>query len=264
MGRDPAINTERAALDYATRRWSVIPLAPREKKPLVSWTEFQHRHANEDEIRAWFRHWPSANVGIVTGAVSDLIVIDVDVHHDGEESLATLQRTHGDLPATIGALTGGGGRHVYLRHPGGLVHNMVGLVAGIDVRGDGGLVVAPPSIHPSGRAYRWHPSHGPDEITLADVPDWLLALIQRGKAQHPSHPAAYWRALVRDGVGQGRRNDTIASFAGHLLWHGVDAKVAEELLICWNQIRCRPPLDVEEVARTVESIHRIHRRKEKR
>jgi len=67
---------------------------------------------------------------------------------------------------------------------------------------------------------------------------------------------------VEEGVEAGARNNTIASLSGHLLWRGVDPPVVMELLLCWNRVRCRPPLPDEEVARTVASITRTHRRSE--
>jgi hypothetical protein len=89
------------------------------------------------------------------------------------------------------------------------------------------------------------------------LPPWLEALA-RDQGARLGHPARYWRSLTTEGVAEGRRNDTIASLTGHLLWRGVDPEVALELLRCWNQVRCRPPLDDEEVLRTVESITRTH------
>lgn len=74
------------------------------------------------------------------------------------------------------------------------------------------------------------------------------------------HALGHWRALVRDGADEGRRNDTIASLTGHLLWHGVDPDVVLELMRCWNRIRCRPPLPVDEVEGVVRSIARAHGR----
>jgi hypothetical protein len=75
------------------------------------------------------------------------------------------------------------------------------------------------------------------------------------------HPLEYWRRLVTDGVPEGSRNNTIASLAGHLLWHGVDRDVVTELMLTWNRARCRPPLTDVEVVRTVESITRLHRQR---
>jgi hypothetical protein len=249
-----------AALAYVRRGWSVLPVERRGKRPLVRWEEFQHRRADEAEVRAWYRSFPGANVGIVTGAVSGLVVVDIDPGHGGDESLSALERAHGPLPRTIEASTGGGGRHVYFRHPGGVVHNRAGLAPGIDLRGDGGYVVAPPSVHPSGRLYRFEASHHPDETALAAAPDWLLRLF--GPQGRIGHPLAHWRSLVREGVAEGARNSTLASLAGHMLWHGLDPQVALDLLLCWNKARCRPPLPEDEVAQVVESITRLHLREE--
>lgn len=76
------------------------------------------------------------------------------------------------------------------------------------------------------------------------------------------HPLGYWRKLLAEGVIEGARNNTIASIAGHLLWHGVDVQVTTELLLCWNRVRSHPPLNDSEVVKTVESIDRLHQRSE--
>jgi hypothetical protein len=171
---------ERAALSYAERGWSVIPAEPRGKRPVVAWQEFQRRIATADEIADWFGRWPDANVAVVTGALSGVVVLDIDPRHGGTASLSRLEIAHGPLPQTLEALTGGGGRHLYFRHPGGLVRNRVGLAPGVDVRGDGGCVVAPPSVHPSGKRYAWVASHGPEDSPPARAPDWLLRQLGDG------------------------------------------------------------------------------------
>lgn len=241
------------ALAYAARGWSVIPIEARGKRPLVAWLEFQSRRAMPEEIATWYGRWPEANVGIVTGRVSGLVVVDIDARHDGASSLAALESEHGPVARTVQAATGGGGRHCYFAHPGGAVPNRVGLAPGIDLRGDGGCVVAPPSIHPSGRRYAWMPGCGPDEVPLAPAPDWI-----RSEATRKGHTQRHWRRLVREGVAEGARNATVASLAGHLLWHGVDPEVVMDLLLAWNRVRCAPPLEDDEVARVVASIVRLH------
>lgn len=250
-----------AALSYLAHGWAVIPVRERGKRPLVAWEEFQRRLPTEDEVRRWFARWPDANLAIVTGRISGLIVLDIDPRHDGGETLDELERTHGPLPHTVEALTGSGGRHVYFAYPGRTVRNAVGFAPGLDLRGDGGVIVAPPSVHPSGRRYEWEVSHHPDETPVAPMPRWLPRLIAAPEGRR-GHPPDHWRRLAREGVAQGRRNDTIASFAGHLFWHGVDYDVVMELLLCWNAERCRPPLDDDEVARTVDSIAHTHFREE--
>lgn len=246
-----------AALRYLSRGWSVIPLRPREKRPQVQWEDYQSKHPSVDQVKKWFNDHPDANVGVVTGSISGLVVLDVDPAHGGDESLIELEQSHGALPHTVESLTGGGGRHIYFRHPGGTVHNRVGLAPGIDLRGDGGLVVAPPSIHPSGHSYYWEVSCHPDDIAVAGMPAWLRKLAQ---TPHPArgHPLSHWRNLAREGVAEGERNSSLASLVGHLLWHGIDREVVLELMLCWNQARCHPPLSDKEVISVVDSINKLH------
>ncbi len=250
---------EEAAIDDLRRGWSVIPLRPKSKLPILPWEEFQRRLASEEEVAAWFRRWPQANIGIVTGAISGLAVLDIDPRHDGEESLRALEAANEKLPATIEAETGGGGRHFYFALRGALLRNRAALAPGIDLRAEGGMVVAPPSRHPSGRPYRWLPGRDPATAALAPVPGWLVRLALGGDEPH-GHPAAYWRDLIRRGVKEGARNSTLASLAGHLLRRGVDPEIVTELLLSWNRARCRPPLGDDEVLRVAQSIIRLHRR----
>ncbi len=244
---------------YMRRGWSIIPVRPGDKRPLVRWEEFQHRHATEEEARGWFRTSPGAGVGIVTGAISGLVVIDVDLRHGGDAGLEKLEQEHGRLPTTVECRTGGGGRHLYVAHPGGLIRNKVGLAPGVDLRGDGGYVVAPPSVHSSGVRYTWVEGRGPECMAVAPLPDW----VRRLAVEQPSrrgHSGAHWRQLVSEVVPEGERNNTIASLTGHLLRNGVDPAVTMELLLCWNRVRCRPSLPDDEVVAVVESITRIHER----
>jgi len=258
--RDTPSSCHGAALEYLARGWSVIPVEPRGKRPLVAWLEFQDRQPTAAEVTGWFGRWPEANLGIVTGVVSGLAVLDVDAGHGGAQSLVGLENAHGPLPRTITVATGGGGRHLYFSHPGGVVHNKVGLAPGIDLRGDGGCVVAPPSLHPSGRRYAWAPGCAPGQERLASLPPWLRQLARPGPGR-AGHPLTHWRELTRRRIPKGERNNTIASLAGHLFWHGVDAGVVFELLEAWNREHCEPPLPVEEVAHVVESIARLHERR---
>src|SRR5512139_3569110 len=104
-----ASDIERAALAYAARGWSAIPIEPSGKRPLAAWQPFQRRIAAAEEIVRWYRHWPQANVGIVTGTVSGLVVVDIDPRHGGADSLDGLLARHGPLQPTVEAVTGGGG-----------------------------------------------------------------------------------------------------------------------------------------------------------
>lgn len=158
-----------AALTYASRGWAVFPVhtwirgrcscgdAECDRPAKHPWTNHGLKDASKEPetIRAWWVRSPDANVAIATGEVSGIIAIDVDPRHGGDASLEAWERAHGPMPLTIESETGGGGRHLLFRHPGYRVRNRINVVAGIDVRGDGGYIVAPPSLHPSGRRYRW-------------------------------------------------------------------------------------------------------------
>lgn len=244
----------RAAAGYLARGWSLLPIRARDKRPLLPWERLRINKPTAAEVTDWFRRWPHANIGIVTGEISNLVVLDIDPEHGGNDSLDRLQQRFGAFPRTVEATTGGGGRHLYFLHPDVTVHNRAGLAQGIDVRGDGGYVVAPPSIHPTGAQYYWTPGHSPEELTLAPLPRWLLRTV----GARAGRSLVDWRRLVAEDVPQGQRNSTIASLTGHLLWHRVDPAIVLELLLAWNRLRCRPPLEDKEVVQVVESITHLH------
>jgi hypothetical protein len=211
---------------------------------------------DRSRIRGWIGN-EALNIGITTGAASGVIVLDIDPRHEGDLALAELEKQFGALPATWRFLTGGGGEHILFRHPGGTVRNSAGALArGIDVRGDGGYIVAPPSRHICGRNYAISVDHHPDDIPLADIPAWLKSRIingtrtRKGTASKPSN----WRAHVVGMHGEGQRNDAVARLTGHLLRARIDPRVCLSLVIAWNRLHCQPPLEDDEVASTVRSI----------
>jgi hypothetical protein len=191
-------------------------------------------------VHHWWSCRPDANIGAATGS---LVGIDIDPRHGGTPA------TLGSLPATWRAATGGGGTHLFFRAT-SEVRNSAGLLApGIDIRGAGGYVVLPPSLHISGRRYAWEAD--PRDTPLALLPVPILQALGRQQAKAT---AANWRALSAGTVDEGARNQTIARFAGHLLCHYVDPCVTLELLLAWNATHCSPPLGADEVERTVNSI----------
>ncbi len=161
------------ALTYLGRGWSVMPIGHESKRPIVKWKPYQTSRPTYGDVAAWWR-LDDTGIGIITGALSGIVVVDVDDRSGGQDSLAAYEAEHGPLPATVTARTGGGGLHLYFRHPGGRVPNAAGISPGIDIRGDGGYVVAPPSMHASGRRYEWLPGCCPDQMELADLPPGLL------------------------------------------------------------------------------------------
>ena len=217
-------------------------------------------------VAGWFAN-ASLNIGIATGAVSGIIALDVDPRHGGDETLAVLEREHGPLPETWRFLTGGGGEHILFRHPGHRVPNSAGALGpGLDIRGDGGYIVAPPSRHICGRPYAISVDHHPGDVPPADAPDWLLARIATPRKADKAKRTAEWRGISRDGAANGERNVTIARLAGLLLGRRIDPHVCLDLMLAYNATRCRPPLQDAEIAATVASIARRENagRKERR
>src|SRR5262249_49615888 len=146
------------------------------------------------------------------------------------------------------------GGPIYFRWRAQPMRKSAGKIApGIDVRGDGGYVLVPPSVHPSGKKYAWSVDSG---NSIAEAPEWLLARASNGSNRNGNGavPPSAWRDLVRNGVDEGSRNDGIARLAGHLLRRHVDAIVTLELLGAWNATQCRPPLEEKELVTIVDSI----------
>jgi hypothetical protein len=186
------------ALSYVRRGWSVIPLKPRGKRPHFpllpikvdetghprrTWEPYQARLPTEEEVITWWELSPNANIGIVSGAVSGIIVLDLD----GPEVAQ-----HREIPTTPISLTGNG-MHIFFRHRGARSFRLPGM----DLKADGGYVVAPPSVHPSGRRYAWQ--LGPF-IEPATPPDWLMETMFPHRIEHETPPvhrgSAYGRAAL--------------------------------------------------------------------
>lgn len=254
------------ALQYAQRGWLVLPLHTPEKDGQCSCGKnacssvgkhprtqngMKDATTNIGTIRYWWQKWPYANVGIATGLKPGIVVIDIDYNHGGDDSLAGLLRTHGPLPETWESLTGGGGRHIFFKHPGGVVKNKVGLAPGIDVRGDGGYIVAPPSVHASGRTYTWELSATPGEVPLADIPPWLLQLLNTAPHQEPAS-TSFPDAPIPEGL----RNNTLTSLAGSMRRRGMGESAIAAALLAKNKHRCQPPLPEQEVRGIAQSVMR--------
>jgi hypothetical protein len=239
----------RAASALAARGVQVFPCIPRGKTPATAHGVLDAT-VDPGAIDRWWLRDPGFNIGIATGAPSGIFIVDVD-GIDAEAELRKLEAQHGAIPSTVEVITARG-RHIYLKMPPEAeIRNSAGKVApGIDVRATGGYVLAPPSLHPSGRRYTWSVDSA---NAIAEAPPWLLSLIA-GTASACATPPSEWQKLVAEGVSEGRRNDNVARLTGHLLRRYVDGHVALERVRCWNASRCRPPLTDEEVGSIVNSI----------
>lgn len=221
------------------------------------------------QIRNWFgSYFADANIGIVTGAASNLVVLDVDIQHGGIDSLQRLEQQYGQLPETVKAKTGGGGFHLLFQHPGFQIKNSAGrLGAGLDIRGDGGYIVAPPSLHVSGQRYEWVTV----EMELAELPGWLINLLEpprqqqtsTSNQQHPPMVASNQQrppmvaTSAQGKIPEGKRNRTLYEWAcAYRGKYGFSFEAIVAQLRVENAERCEPPLDDEELIQIARSADR--------
>lgn len=246
-----------AALGFIQKQTPIFPLQERDKKPKTA-NGYKDASLNPQHIHQWWTMWPNANIGMPTGAISGIWVLDID-GEDGERSLSELERINGKLPQSVEVITGGGGRHIYFTMPamGAIPCSASKIAKGLDIRGDGGYVVAPPSVHPSGKCYTWSVDAA-DSIAYA--PEWLLRLVQADAFKQGNKSPVDWVSILQ-GVTEGSRNDCLARFAGKLLGHRLDPEISLYLLAAWNDARCHPPLPHDELYRTFVSIAQMEAKK---
>ena len=220
----------------AGRGWRLFPVEARGKLPLIKgWPEA----ATSDiaQLEAWAHQYPACNWGLATGTTSGLVVIDVD-GVEGRASLADLERQGLTLPVTLTVTTGrtDGGEHRYYRPPSGvdIRNDQSGKIgAHVDVRGTGGFVVCPPSIHASGKQYRFLDPSAP----VADLPGWV---IERLTVRPPMSSAT--AQASPQAVGKGSRTNTLVSLAGTMQRRGMTLEAIEAALLAENAAKYAPPL----------------------
>jgi hypothetical protein len=176
------MNTLDIALSYAQKGIRVIPIKPGHKYPGIE--AWQTKATTDvDTIKAWWGgEYATYGIGIATGRTQhgQVFVVDVDdrEQYRGSDTLHDLEERYGKLPDTVEAITGTGGRHLYFYAP-VEIRNDAGsrLGIGLDIRGEGGQVLAHPTLHPNGKRYEWEDGHSPSDRRPADAPQWLLTLL---------------------------------------------------------------------------------------
>lgn len=237
--------TPTAALDCAARGWRVHPLEGK-RAVVKGWPTLAT--TDPATLAQWQEEYPGANWGIATGKQSNLFVLDIDPQHGGDESLRALTAQYGELPETVEVVTGRGGRHLYFRYPGGGYKNSFGrLGPGLDIKTDGGYVVAVGSIHPdTGRTYEWEAAHHPDDVPLAEAPAWLLTLLTQSPPTPGNQPVRSFE--------HGSRNTDLTSEAGKLRRIGLSEPEILGALRAINAERCNSPVPDDEVRKIAHSI----------
>lgn len=258
---EPRTEMLQSALEYLQLGYSVFPICSPAmgrhshgggecknigKRPMVKWEAFQTRLPTIEEVRTWWGRWPNANIGMATGALSRVVVLDAD---SGDAKKLAMEQ--GGVDQTPAVFTGKpGGIHFWLAHPGEEVSNFARKRPGLDFRGDGGYVLVPPSRHVSGARYRW--VDGTSNLEPAPAPDWLMQLL-RGHddtASHSDRERLDVDAILR-GVPEGSRDDAMWRLACKLRNDNVERRYAE-VIVQQAALACSPPFDVEIALEKVE------------
>ena len=247
------------ALHYARMGFAVFPVCSANKKPH---TPHGCKDAKTDPgaIRSWWNRWPDASIGIATGSASHgLVVIDLDQDDnkglDGYSELEKWQKENGELPETWRSITGRGGYHLFFFSD-KTYQNRAGLLDGIDVRGEGGYIIAPPSLHPNGRRYQWEisPEDGIPMAAVDETVDKLLTWkLDKAAGESGSRDPDRVRFELPATIPSGQRNDMLFRYACSLQAKGIPNDAIYDYVNIANQNRCDPPVDMEEVATIVSS-----------
>lgn len=230
-----------AALKYADRGWRVFPLTEGKKAPALIKSWNTRATDSKEQIKAWWKKWPKANIGILTGEKSGIFVVDIDPKNGGDESITDLLKDR-ELPNTSTVRTGSGGSHIFFRYPDEKIKTRRGFPgAGIDICSNGGYVVAAPSIHPNGTAYLWANNH-----KLNDAPQWLLDLLL-SKENKPVDTQGF--------ITVGTRNVELYKIGCSLRGKGLKSRELGTELHRINKYQCEVPLDDSEVNIIIDSVN---------
>lgn len=226
-----------AALKYLSKGWPVFPVRPDTKKPVLdSWKQFQDRLPTESEIKNWWQKWSWGSIGLATGKLSGVSVVDVDPRHNGKTD---------NLDETVKAQTGGGWHYFYKYNEN--CHSQNGIEEGIDLKSDGGYIILPPSVHASGNKYKWITPPFVNEFK--PLPQWVIDS-QKNKGVSTFDPSLF------QGVSEGKRNESAASVIGKIL-HGLKEDdwqtIGWQMIKGWND-KNSPPMEEKELFAVFKSI----------
>lgn len=258
------LNVMEAAVAYVGAGFNVIPMygiidgkcqcgkadcRNAGKHPLIKWKDLSV--VTVDTVKEWFTKWSSANIAVITG--NGLLVVDIDAKSGGLESLALLEAKYGPLPKSVRVLTGGGGLHIYFIYNAMLhkIKSLTGLLKGVDIRADGGIIIAPPSNHISGKQYEWFDGKSIVDTPIEQAPEFLLNLI-KGDSEK-SNSANDASLSDTDKFHEGTRNDGIFKLAIQLRKNGLTGDALLIQVIEANNTMCVPPLDDGELTKIIES-----------
>jgi hypothetical protein len=232
------------AKEYYDLGFNIIPIKPRTKnQPAFAWGGYQDKRGDQYELEAWIRDFGDHNTAILTGNTSKIIVVDID----GEEGILSLKDKK--IPDTWVVKTARG-YHYYFKSIDKKIGNFVAILPKVDIRGDGGYVVAPDSIHESGFQYQWHKR----DCEIAELPQFFIDLIfKKEESPQESKKDETWLDKIKNGVDAGKRNDACTKLVGYYVGQKYKKDDIIDLILNWNR-KNRPPLDENELKTVIISI----------
>ena len=211
---------------------------------------FKDATTDSSQIQRWLKRFSHANWGIQTGSQSGLIVVDIDGKNDGYASLEKLSQKPWPKAPVVKT---GNGEHRYFKIPDEYnLSSSTNLYKGIDIRAEGGYIVAPPSIHVNSKVYEWDSQLNLFNTPLPELPDWLLnQILQKNEVGIPKESIdrqkRNWVEHTSKIYNEGERNMGILKICAYLIGKEVNCKVVLNLIDSFNKTNCDPPLSQSEV-----------------
>jgi hypothetical protein len=240
------------ALRYEQLGWYVLPVHPTEKRPLVKWAGRKNQRPTPMEIKGWWQKWPTGRIGVATGSLSGIDVVDIDGPDAFEKCIALC----GELPNTLSQLTGRpeGGRHLFFKHDEhGLKNQACG---GLDLKTDGGLVIVAPSTHTSGRCYRWERINPIDDglDELAEMPASLVEYFSKISRPAGSLTHKYNLATTEPAL-PGQRHERLTRLVGKWIHQGLDMQTIKHRARGWyEELQDKADFHVGELEKQVTDL----------
>lgn len=255
------MKTLNAALMYREKGFSVIPIR-QDKKPYIPWAEYQTRRATPEEIKGWWEKWPGANVAIATGELSGIFVIDCD----DEEAYRKIQELLPDSLVTCVAKTPRGYHIYFLYQKERRIGNTTNIFPGVDIRGEGGYIIAPPSINGDGMAYDWLDGLSIHDEDPAPAPESLynkiVPLYRDGNVPDITERYETLRNVTMS-LNEGCRDEAMFHIANSLIKGGMTEVNTHYVLDVIAQ-NCNPPFPKNEIQTKIKSAIQRAKRKERK
>ena len=245
-----------AAARYAGLGLATVPVLPGDKRPAIPWRDIV---GPDPELTVdYLKDHPDANIGIVTGSPSGgLLVVDVDVRADGvdgRKSMRDFETLRGRLDPTVTYRTAHDGIQVLFRCPPGSVpRNATNPALGIDLRGEGGIAVVPPSSLSDGGTYRFVEGRSPDDLPIAEADERVMRLVELVSRRGAS-ASRRGGAPAGPFVAPGGRNDALFRYGAHVRARGGTEEDVALAVMGYNDRLCRPPLSEREVLSVISSV----------